>query len=94
MYERDQNTIHFFRTSFGNKIIKILTNVLVDLQVDILGQSLYDLSHPCEHAELKDMLSTKANSSSRQRSHFLRMKCTLTSKGRNVNIKSATYKVN
>ncbi len=37
------------------------------------------------------MLSTKDTKTSK--SHFLRMKCTLTNKGRNVNIKSATYKV-
>lgn len=61
------------------------------MQVDILGQSIYELSHPCDHAEIKEMLSTKDLST--QKSHFLRMKCTLTSKGRNVNIKSASYKV-
>lgn len=80
-----QNFINFFMMTL------ILINVFVDLQVDILGQSIYELCHPCEHGELKEMLSTKEPNS--QKSHFLRMKCTLTNKGRSVNIKSALYKV-
>lgn len=59
--------------------------------MDVLGQSIYELSHPCDHAEIKEMLSIKDLNA--QKSYFLRMKCTLTSKGRNVNIKSASYKV-
>lgn len=37
--------------------------------------------------------SKKAKESNTERSFFLRMKCTLTSRGRTVNVKSATWKV-
>lgn len=57
-----------------------------------MGQSIYEVSHPCDHSEVKEMLTGK-DTESLERSFFLRMKCTLTSKGRNVNLKSATYKV-
>lgn len=73
-------------------------------QVDILGHSIFDFTHPCDHDELNDLISDKNVSShnggtsqqlneDKQRAVFVRMKCTLTSKGRNINIKSASYKV-
>lgn len=37
--------------------------------------------------------SKKTKEQNTERSFFLRMKCTLTSRGRTVNIKSATWKV-
>lgn len=37
--------------------------------------------------------SKKSKEQNTERSFFLRMKCTLTSRGRTVNIKSATWKV-
>lgn len=37
--------------------------------------------------------SKKAKEPSTERSFFIRMKCTLTSRGRTVNVKSATWKV-
>lgn len=61
-----------------------------------MGQSIYEYSHPCDHEELRDILATKTNSDEKEslsKSFFLRLKCTHTSKGRNVNLKSATYKV-
>ncbi|XP_033733955.1 hypoxia-inducible factor 1-alpha-like isoform X2 [Pecten maximus] len=66
-------------------------------QIDMIGQSLYDFTHPCDHDELTDMMSTKSHKGMEQaaeeHSIFVRMKCTLTSKGRSVNLKSASYKV-
>ncbi|XP_049788557.1 protein similar isoform X1 [Schistocerca nitens] len=63
-------------------------------QIDLMGHSIYEFSHPCDHEEIKEILSIKTPVvPSIPRSFFIRMKCTLTSKGRNVNIKSATYKV-
>ncbi|XP_076358893.1 hypoxia-inducible factor 1-alpha-like isoform X2 [Tachypleus tridentatus] len=65
-------------------------------QIDFMGHSIYDFSHPCDHEEIKEMLSFKDNENaglSLLRSFFLRLKCTLTNKGRNVNVKSASYKV-
>ncbi|XP_013777174.1 hypoxia-inducible factor 1-alpha-like isoform X2 [Limulus polyphemus] len=65
-------------------------------QIDFMGHSIYDFSHPCDHEEIKEMLSFKGDENTGlplPRSFFLRMKCTLTNKGRNVNVKSASYKV-
>nr|QOE88730.1 Hypoxia-inducible factor-1a m [Apostichopus japonicus] len=69
-------------------------------QIDLLGQSIYEYSHPCDHEELREQLSDRPGlnyiSSKPEREHhsfLMRMKCTLTPKGKNVNLKSATYKV-
>lgn len=59
-----------------------------------MGNSIFEFSHPCDHEEIREVLSLKTPSESIvPRSFFVRLKCTLTSKGRNVNLKSATYKV-
>uniref|UniRef100_W5NAL6 Hypoxia inducible factor 1 subunit alpha, like n=1 Tax=Lepisosteus oculatus TaxID=7918 RepID=W5NAL6_LEPOC len=69
-------------------------------QLDLLGQSVFDFVHPCDQEELRDALTPRAGFSKKQnqdvpteRSFFIRMKSTLTSRGRTVNIKSASYKV-
>ncbi|KAG7461301.1 hypothetical protein MATL_G00208600 [Megalops atlanticus] len=68
-------------------------------QLDLTGHSVFDFTHPCDHEEMREMLihrtgpAKKAKEPNTERSFFLRMKCTLTSRGRTVNIKSATWKV-
>lgn len=63
-------------------------------QIDLMGQNVYEYSHPCDHEEIKEILSGKSQvTSDLPKSFFIRLKCTLTSKGRSVNLKSATYKV-
>ncbi|ESO83510.1 hypothetical protein LOTGIDRAFT_133221, partial [Lottia gigantea] len=68
-------------------------------QIDLVGQSIYEFAHPCDHDEIKDIMSIKTHNNNNvesetdERVFFIRMKCTLTSKGRNVNLKSASYKV-
>ncbi|KAM7375875.1 hypothetical protein PAMP_005641 [Pampus punctatissimus] len=67
-------------------------------QFDLTGHSVFDFTHPCDQEELRDMLvhrtgSKKTKEQNTERSFFLRMKCTLTSRGRTVNVKSATWKV-
>ncbi|XP_023266086.1 hypoxia-inducible factor 3-alpha-like isoform X2 [Seriola lalandi dorsalis] len=68
-------------------------------QLELLGQSVYDFVHPCDQEELRDLLaprpglSKKSTEQRSERNFFLRMKSTLTSRGRTVNIKSATWKV-
>ncbi|XP_058055586.1 protein similar-like [Anopheles bellator] len=76
-------------------------------QIDIMGQPIWEYSHQCDHDELREALNGRhhspsellngvANSECRpmeNRDFFLRLKCTLTSRGRSVNIKSASYKV-
>lgn len=68
-------------------------------QFELTGHSVFDYTHPCDHEELREMLTfrngpaKKGKEQITERSFFLRMKCTLTSRGRTVNIKSATWKV-
>lgn len=66
--------------------------------IDLLGHSLYDYSHPCDHADLKAFLeplqcNNDAFVTSPAGPNYVRMKCTLTSKGRSLNLKSAKYMV-
>lgn len=75
--------------------------------MDIMGQSVFEFSHPCDHDEIREVLmlknldkpcktgkgKSKGCLNEPLKSFFIRLKCTLTSKGRNVNIKSASYKV-
>lgn len=85
MEKEGQNTIPLFDHSV----------LILPFQMDMMGQSVYEYSHPCDHEELRECLSSKPpeNSEKRACSFFLRLKCTLTSKGRKVNLKSASYKV-
>ncbi|CAN9511121.1 unnamed protein product [Ophioblennius macclurei] len=70
------------------------------MQLEFLGQSIYDFIHPCDQEELRDLLAPRPGNSKKsrakpksERNFFLRMKCTLTTRGRTVNIKAATWKV-
>ncbi|XP_008554125.1 hypoxia-inducible factor 1-alpha isoform X2 [Microplitis demolitor] len=64
-------------------------------QLDMMGQSVYDYSHPCDHDEIREFLSMKPKDITEKCScnFFIRLKCTLTNKGKKVNLKSASYKV-
>lgn len=70
-------------------------------QVELTGHSIFDFTHPCDHEEIRENLSLKHGSSfgkkikdmSTERDFFMRMKCTVTNRGRTVNLKSATWKV-
>ncbi|KAH8268230.1 hypothetical protein KR026_002322 [Drosophila bipectinata] len=76
-------------------------------KIDTLGQQIWEYSHQCDHAEIKEALSLKrdmadkvkgeqrqeAGVSTHHRDLFVRLKCTLTNRGRSINIKSASYKV-
>ncbi|KTF74845.1 hypothetical protein cypCar_00019722 [Cyprinus carpio] len=68
-------------------------------QIDLTGHSVFEFTHPCDHEELREMLayrtglSKKAKEQHTNRSFLLRMKCTLTSRGRTVNVRSASWKV-
>nr|WNN25249.1 hypoxia-inducible factor 1 [Glottidia pyramidata] len=64
--------------------------------VDFIGHSVFDFTHPCDHDEMREMLLPNCHHLKNpmdKRIFFMRMKCTLTRNGRNVNLKSATYKV-
>lgn len=70
-------------------------------QVELTGHSIFDFTHPCDHEEIRENLSLKTGSGfgkknkdmSTERDFFMRMKCTVTNRGRTVNLKSATWKV-
>ena len=62
-----------------------------------MGQSVFEYSHPCDHDDIRECFSIKPSEikeASNSCNFFMRLKCTLTSKGRKVNLKSASYKVN
>ncbi|XP_056290969.1 endothelial PAS domain-containing protein 1b isoform X2 [Pseudoliparis swirei] len=71
-------------------------------QVDLTGHSIFDFTHPCDHEEIRENLCLKTSGSgfgkkgkdlSTERDFFMRMKCTVTNRGRTVNLKSASWKV-
>lgn len=71
---------------------------LANFQIEIIGNPIWDYTHQCDHTELRDLLKTHVDDDEKKaelpsRNVLIRIKCTLTSRGRSVNIKSATYKV-
>lgn len=61
---------------------------------DVMGRSIYEFSHPCDHRDVKDLLRVSQNQENLiQRSALIRLKCTLTAKGSCVHIRAATDKV-
>ncbi|XP_016406782.1 endothelial PAS domain-containing protein 1 isoform X1 [Sinocyclocheilus rhinocerous] len=70
-------------------------------QVELTGHSIFDFTHPCDHEEIRENLSVKSvpvygrrgKDMSTGRDFFMRMKCTVTNRGRTVNLKSASWKV-
>ncbi|XP_076380332.1 HIF-1 transcription factor component sima isoform X1 [Megalopta genalis] len=97
MFSEALNGFMLVLSNDGNMIYlsENVSDYLGVTQMDMMGQSVYEYSHPCDHDELRECLSSKPSESNEKRccSFFLRLKCTLTSKGRKVNLKSASYKV-
>ncbi|KAG7462656.1 hypothetical protein MATL_G00187100 [Megalops atlanticus] len=70
-------------------------------QVELTGHSIFDFTHPCDHEEIRENLSLKTGAGfgkrskdmNTERDFFMRMKCTVTNRGRTVNLKSASWKV-
>ncbi|XP_068597003.1 endothelial PAS domain-containing protein 1b [Brachionichthys hirsutus] len=65
-------------------------------QVDLTGHSIFDFTHPCDHEEIRENLTLKTAGSGKKGKEldfFMRMKCTVTNRGRTVNLKSANWKV-
>lgn len=62
-----------------------------------MGQQIWDYTHQCDHTELREAINSRRLDTNKQndlhRNILIRIKCTLTSRGRSVNIKSASYKV-
>uniref|UniRef100_A0A3Q3CBT3 Endothelial PAS domain protein 1b n=1 Tax=Haplochromis burtoni TaxID=8153 RepID=A0A3Q3CBT3_HAPBU len=68
-------------------------------QVELTGHSIFDFTHPCDHEEIRENLSLKTTGYgfgkkckelSTERDFFMRMKCTVTNRGRTVNLKFAS----
>ena len=66
---------------------------VVRVQVEILGNSLFDFIHPCDHDDLRGLVNHKSQGDNEQSGILVRMNCTLNNKGRSVNSKSLEYKV-
>ncbi|XP_037675642.1 hypoxia-inducible factor 3-alpha isoform X2 [Choloepus didactylus] len=68
-------------------------------QLELIGHSIFDFIHPCDQEELQDALTPRQSLSRRkleaptERCFSVRMKSTLTSRGRTLNLKAATWKV-
>ncbi|XP_008820151.1 hypoxia-inducible factor 3-alpha isoform X1 [Nannospalax galili] len=68
-------------------------------QLELIGHNIFDFIHPCDQEELQDALTPRPSLSKKKleaptERHFsLRMKSTLTSRGRTLNLKAATWKV-
>ncbi|KAL2763049.1 hypoxia-inducible factor 3-alpha isoform a [Daubentonia madagascariensis] len=68
-------------------------------QLELIGHSIFDFIHPCDQEELQDALAPRQNLSKKkpeaptERCFSLRMKSTLTGRGRTLNLKAATWKV-
>lgn len=77
----------------------IYTHIAFSFQVEMIGHNVYDFSHPYDHEEIKTFLSSISSTEQKPvkeketLSLFVRMKSTLKSKGKTVNLKSATYQV-
>ncbi|KAG7268952.1 hypothetical protein CRUP_008607 [Coryphaenoides rupestris] len=56
-------------------------------QVELTGHSIFDFTHPCRG------FGKKGKELNTERDFFMRMKCTVTNRGRTVNLKSASWKV-
>uniref|UniRef100_A0A8C5XEQ6 Hypoxia-inducible factor 3-alpha n=1 Tax=Microcebus murinus TaxID=30608 RepID=A0A8C5XEQ6_MICMU len=68
-------------------------------QLELIGHSIFDFIHPCDQEELQDALTPRLSLSKKkpeaptERCFSLRMKSTLTGRGRTLNLKAATWKV-
>jgi len=74
-------------------------------QIDLLGVTIFEFIHPCDHNDIREALAHKydipksekcGSDDTRQQvtnSFLIRIKCTITSKGKTINLKSAAYKV-
>lgn len=68
-------------------------------QLELIGHSIFDFIHPCDQEELQDALTPRQSLSKKkleaptERCFSLRMKSTLTGRGRTLNLKAATWKV-
>ncbi|XP_075999709.1 endothelial PAS domain-containing protein 1 [Genypterus blacodes] len=72
-----------------------VSNYMGLTQAELMGQNVYDYTHPCDHEEIKNSLRLSADEGSwgAKREFIMRMRSAATHRGRSVNIKSAMWKV-
>ena len=70
----------------------ILINLIV--QISLIGHNVLDLIHPLDQDELYHQLSDSVKKPNDLVNLYLRTKCIQQSKGRHMQLKSATYRVN
>lgn len=63
-----------------------------------MGQSIFEFSHQYDHNDIRSMLKVgevaeASSGGGGKRSALFRMKCTVSSRGRNAHLRSANYKV-
>ena len=99
MWQHEQLSKQTYTLRVAEMLSSLHSLVYTCLQIELMGQSILDYVDPRDEDEVREALSHRQHGQKTQgpvsedRVFFLRMKCTLTSKGRNVNLKSATYKV-
>jgi len=74
-------------------IIYVSNNVANQIgltSMELLGQSFYDYIHPCDHHQLNAVLNPKGGQS---KEAYVRIKVTVTERGRLINLRQANYKV-
>ena len=59
-----------------------------------MGESIYEFAHPCDHNDLKEMLTHNNIKTKDDNGFFIRLKCAITNTGKVLNVKSANFKVN
>lgn len=64
-------------------------------QVDVLGQSVFDFVHPCDHDEIRELIDSEKMHTDDNCYFSVRIKCALNSKAGSLNgcTKGFTYKV-
>nr|XP_046232934.1 endothelial PAS domain-containing protein 1 [Scatophagus argus] len=63
-------------------------------QTELMGHNIFEFIHPCDHEEIRNNLHQTAEEvCGAKRDFVMRIKSTLTYRGRSTNLKSATWKV-
>ncbi|XP_028424349.1 endothelial PAS domain-containing protein 1 [Perca flavescens] len=64
-------------------------------QTELMGHNIFEFTHPCDHEEIRNNLRLTAEEvwCGAKRDFVMRIKGALTHRGRNSNLKSATWKV-
>uniref|UniRef100_A0A3Q3WYY4 Endothelial PAS domain protein 1b n=1 Tax=Mola mola TaxID=94237 RepID=A0A3Q3WYY4_MOLML len=62
-------------------------------QTELMGYNIFEFTHPCDHEEIRNNLHLTEVWCGAKRDFVMRIKSTLTHRGRSANLKSATWKV-